>query len=74
MMCCLKAPKDSPWVVAHRRATKNYALNEEKLKQQGMSGESIKERLGPPGVHGWNALVQHYCSLGSRSLVVSIGV
>jgi len=47
------------YIAAHKQATTDFSEAAKKLKEEdGLSSEEIKERIGIPSVHGFNAMLK----------------
>ena len=51
---------ESQWISVFRAATQRYNEAAEKYREQGKSAEEVKQIMGIPAVHGFNAWVMHY--------------
>jgi len=60
---CFRVKTDSTWYTAHKEATTKYATIAKKLREDGKSSQEIKEMLGLPSIHGFNALLTTYLQL-----------
>ena len=57
---CIKTPVDCPYYISHKEGTTQFTLAAKKLKEQGKTPMEIKEAIGTPSVHGFNAMVAQY--------------
>jgi len=60
---CYKIKAESQWFVCHIEATKSFAVHQSQLKESGQNPAEIKEAIGMPSVHGFNAMVKHLLTL-----------
>ena len=57
---CYRVSVENPYIEAHMEATAKYAVAAKKMRDAGKSQEEVKEELGIPSVHGFNAMVKVY--------------
>ena len=56
---CFRVKTDNKYIVAHKEATIHFAETAKSLKEnESLSPEEIKERIGIPSVHGFNAMLK----------------
>ena len=58
VMECIRIPTDCELVESSAMATKAYSDRVREMKDQGVSQEDIKNRMGIPHVHIWNAMLK----------------
>ena len=59
VMDCVLIKTDSAWYREFKAATEKFTDTQRRLKDQGSSPPQIKNMIGIPSVHGFNALVKH---------------
>jgi hypothetical protein len=60
---CYKIKAEGQWYTSHVEATRSFAVTQSQLKEQGQTPQQIKEAIGMPSVHGFNAMVKHLLTL-----------
>ena len=58
VMECARIPTDNDFVESSAMATKAYGDKVREIKDQGVSQEDVKNRVGIPHVHIWNAMLK----------------
>ena len=56
---CFRVKTDNKYIIAHKEATIHFSETAKSLKENdSLSPEKIKERIGAPSVHGFNAMLK----------------
>eukprot|EP00973_Karenia_brevis_P058590 8160701-Karenia_brevis.AAC.1 len=63
IMQSMKLATESWPIVAVKKGVQGYLNAQGTLKDKGNSQDVIQKHLGPPAVHGFNGLVQHFVAM-----------
>ena len=67
MIDCYMIPTESKWFTLHKQATVDYNAMAERLRKEGKAQEAVKNQIGLPHLHAFNAHVKHYVELKPQS-------
>ena len=57
-MDTFRVPADSQFIQAQQQATQSFTKQAQELRDSGKTADQIRQLMGPPHAHGYNALIK----------------